>query len=173
MRKSLFFTLLALVLLAPWPVAYAHENTVSGAESVDIAVASAASDMAPRCNVLRGGIGSVTGGDLFYIEALESGIDMLATLHITNTDELVNCYRYMTLKVGVYVQDGEGQWRMVTQSNGDELPETYITMRNGRVKLCLPGYARYKITIDRGCFYCYGSAPGGDAVAPAFYLSID
>jgi hypothetical protein len=46
-------------------------------------------------------------------------------------------------------------------------------MRNGMVNLSLPGYERYKITIDRGCFYCYGSASGGEAVAPAFYLSMD
>ena len=34
----------------------------------------------------------------------------------------------------------------------------------------LPGFARYKITIDGGCFYSYG-AGGGDAAAPRFYLT--
>ena len=45
--------------------------------------------------------------------------------------------------------DGDGT------SNGEPLADTYITMLNGKVNFTLPGYAKYKITIDKGCFYCY------------------
>ena len=174
MRKSLIFTILALALLAPWPVAYAHENNVSGAGPVRIEPVPPASEAAPRSNVLHGGIGGVSGGDLFYIDSLGSGVDMTVALHITNTDELVSAYRYMTLKTGVYVLDGEGQWQPATQGNGGALPDTYITMSNGMVEFRgLAGYARYKVTIDRGCFYSYGSAYGGGAAAPVFYLSVE
>jgi hypothetical protein len=45
-------------------------------------------------------------------------------------------------------------------------------MQNGQVSFTLPGYARYKITIDKGCFYYYGDSDGEGAVAPEFYLTV-
>ena len=97
---------------------------------------------------------------------------MPVTLLMTNTDELIHNYRYLTLNVGVYVQTSTDQWEKVTTDNGELLPDTYITMLNGKVSFTLPGYAKYKITIDKGSFYCYGTNTGESAASPEFYLTV-
>ena len=171
MKKKLIFLLLASLLLTPWPVAYAYGNNTAGQAPVQIEAAAPAA--APHWNAYGNAIGGVTPGDLFYIDTGNSTADMPVTLYITNTDELVHYYRYLTLNVGVYVQTGTDQWEKATTGNGELLPDTYITMLNGKVSFTLPGYARYKITIDKGCFYCYGTVTGKSAVSPAFYLTAD
>jgi hypothetical protein len=44
-------------------------------------------------------------------------------------------------------------------------------MQGGLVSFMLPGNATYKITIDKGCFYCYGANPAGNIAAPDFNLT--
>jgi len=170
MKRKLIFLLLATLLLTPWPVAYAHNNAMAGQSSIQIVAAEPTA--APHWKAFGKAIGGVNPGDLFYIDTGSSTTDMLVTLHITNADELVKYYRYMTLKVGVYVQTGTDQWEKVTTVNGELLPDTYITMLNGRVSFTLPGYAKYKITIDKGCFYFYGTGTDDSAVSPTFYLTV-
>ena len=173
MKKNLIFALLALILLTPWPVAYAHETTLAGAEMMHVEVVPADSAAAPSMKVFGGAIGGVTPGALFHIDSTENSADSHVTLHITNADELVNYYKYMTLEVGIYVQTGEEEWERVTLSSGEAIPETYITMRNGMVNFNLPGSASYKVTIDGGCFYCYSNAANDGAVSPSFYLTVE
>jgi hypothetical protein len=170
MKRKLIFLLLATVLLAPWPVAYAHDNAMAGQTPIQIEAAEPAA--APHYKAFGKAIGGVTPGDLFYIDLGNDTADTLVTLHITNTDELIKYYRYLTLKVGVYVQTGADQWEKATMGNGELLPDTYITMLNGRVSFTLPGYAKYKITIDKGCFYFYGNGADESAISPAFYLTV-
>lgn len=171
MKKKLIFALLATLLLTPWPVAYAHENDMlsQGAVQINAAAASAA----PSWSAFGKAIGGVNPGDLFYVDTMNSPADILLTLNITNADELVAHYRYMTLKVGVYVQTGTDQWQEATADNGELIPDTYITMRNGNVSFSLPGYAQYKVTIDRGCFYCFSADDDKDSMSPQFYLTAE
>ena len=173
-KKSIkkFFPLLAVLLLAPWPVAYTYDNATAGEQPVQIEVAE--SSVAPSWSTFGGAIGGVTNpGDLFYIDMTNDAADALVTLHITNTDELIQCYSYLILNVGVYVQTGNDQWEKAAAGNGEALPDTYITMRNGLVSFSLPGYARYKITIDRGCFYCFKTGTDGGSISPKFYLTAE
>lgn len=169
MKKKLIFLLLATLLLTPWPVAYAYDNTTAGQSPIQVAAAEA--EVAPHWKAFGMAIGSVTPGDLFYIDTGNITTDLLVTLHITNTGELIHYYRYLTLNVGVYTEIGTDQWEKATMGNGELLPDTYITMSNGRVSFTLPGYAKYKITIDKGCFYCYGSTDQS-AISPEFYLTV-
>jgi len=170
MKRKLIFLLLATLLLAPWPVAYAHDNVMAGQSPIQIEAAE--TEAAPHWTTFGKAIGGVTPGDLFYIDTSNSMTDMLVTLHITNTDELVHYYRYLILNVGVYVQTDTDQWEKATTGNGEFLPDTYITMLNGKVSFTLPGHAKYKITIDKGCFYCYGTANDENAISPTFYLTV-
>jgi hypothetical protein len=170
MKRKLIFLLLATVVLIPWPVAYAHDNAIAGQTPMQIEAAETAA--APHCKAFGKAIGSVTPGDLFYIDLGNDTTDTLVTLHITNTDELIKYYRYLTLKVGVYVQTGADQWEKTTMGNGEAFPDTYITMINGSVSFMLPGYAKYKITIDKGCFYFYGTGADESAISPTFYLTV-
>jgi hypothetical protein len=168
MKRKLIFLLLTALLLTPWPVAYAHD-AAAGQNPIQIEAAEATA--APHWNAFAKAIGGVSPGDLFYIDTGDITTDMLVTLYITNTDELVQYYRYLTLNVGVYVQTGTDQWQKATAGNGELLTDIYLTMLNGRVSFTLPGYAKYKITIDKGCFYCYGSTDGS-TTSPTFYLTV-
>ena len=165
MKKRLLFILAALALLAPWPIVYAYDE-VSAAET-PMAVAAADAAAAPKLEGYGNAIGSVTPGDLFYLETGERQMDVPVTLYIVNLDELVACYRYLNLNVGVYFQGEDGDWREITAGNGEPLPDIYITMQSGQASFTLPAGARYRICIDKGCFYSYGTG----SAAPSFYLS--
>ncbi len=169
MKRKLIFPLIAALLLTPWPVAYAYDEAM--AINAPMTVEAAEPATAPKLNAFGNAIGGVTPGDLFHIDSANSTADTLFTLYITNIDELVYHYRYMTLNVGIYVQTGIDQWEKVTWSEGETPRETYITMQNGMVSFMLPGYAKYKITIDKGCFYCYGIGADNSAALPKFYLT--
>jgi hypothetical protein len=168
MKRKLIFILLTALLLTPWPVAYAYDDA-AGQRQVQIV--AAAPTEAPELNAFGKAVGGVTPGDLFYIDTGNIATDIPVTLYMTNTDELVHHYRYMTLNIGVYAQTGNGQWEKVATSGGEIQPEIYITMSNGRANFTLPGCARYKITVDKGCFYCYGASNSERGVSPALYLT--
>ena len=167
----MFLPLLAILLLTPWPVAYAYDNAMASPGPIQITAAEPSA--APSCRVFGKAIGGVSPGDLFYIDATKNSTDIQVTLHLTNTDELINYYRYLILKVGVYVQTGVNQWEKATTGNGELTPDTYITMRNGNVSFTLPGCAKYKVTIDRGCFYCFSTNTDEGSMSPTFYLTAE
>ena len=172
MRKKWLFPILAVLLLTPWPVAYAYDNTAAGAGPVQIeAVESSA---APTWSAFGKAIGGVsTPGDLFYVDTAGSSADMLVTLHLTNAEELIRYYRYMILAVGVYVQTGEDQWEKAANSNAALATDIYITMQNSMVSFILPGYSKHKITIDSGSFYSYNLGDDGNSASPKFYLTAE
>ncbi len=172
MVKKYLFPLMAVLLLAPWPVAYAHDNGLVGGEVVQIVAAEPSA--APEWTAFGNAIGGVSNaGDLFYIDTSGESIDIVATLYLTNTDELSHYYRYLTLNVGVYVQTGADQWEPAVNGSGELIADTYLTMRNGRVSFNLPGYAKYKVTIDRGCFYCLPAGTDEGSASPKFYLTLE
>ena len=165
-------SLLAILLLTPWPVAYAHDNALAKEEPIQITAAEPSA--APSLSVFGKAIGGVdTPGDLFYIDTTGSPIDMLVTLHLTNAEELVHYYRYFMLNIGIYTQTDTNQWEKATASDGEPIPDTYLTMQNGRVSFMLPGYAKYKVTIDNGSFSCFRSDADGGSISPRFYLTAE
>ena len=168
--KKLIFPIVAALLLTPWPVAYAYEAGETLQASSNVIAAEPAA--APQINAYGNAIGGVTPGDLFYIETANVTTDTQVALHITNTDELVNSYRYMNLNIGIYVQDEEGGWEKISTGEPGALPNTYITMNNGVVRFALPSYHKYKITVEKGCFYCHGVDDGGKIASPSFYLAL-
>ena len=104
MKLKLIFPLLALLLLAPWPVAYAYDNTAAGAEAIKVEVAE--SSVAPNWRAYGNAIGGVNPGDLFYVDTTNNTADLLVTLHMTNTDELVHYYRYILSTSGSMSRPG-------------------------------------------------------------------
>jgi len=156
MTKKLFrriFPLVAFLLLAPWPIAYAASYSDGMTDQDAIQVWAAEASSAPTWTAVQKTIGGITPGDLFYIDATNNSADIQATLHFTNTSELVNSYRYLILKVGLYVDNGSGEWEPAYGVDGELAPDTFISLRNGYVGFTLPGYAKYKVTIDSGSFY--------------------
>ena len=172
MKKNLIFLLLATVLLVPWPVAYAYDNGLGG--QAEIRIEAAAPAEAPSWQAYGNAIGGVTTpGDLFYLDATTTAVDTLATLYMTNADELSHYYRYLILQIGVYARKEESQWEKATLDDNGLFPDTYLTMRNGRVEFPLPGYASYKLTIDGGSFYCFATDGDGGSVSPEFYVTAE
>lgn len=173
MVQTVLSCLLALLLLAPWPVAYAHtfDNAMAGQDGVRIEVAEASAS--PTWTAFGKAIGGVTPGDLFYIDVTDNPADVVATLYLTNAQELIGCYRYLILRVGIYVEDHAGEWEKVFLGNGEPVPDTFITMRNGQVSFTLFGLAKYKITIDGGSFYCTTTNTDKGGLSPQFYLEVN
>ena len=169
MKRKLIFPLIAALLLAPWPVAYAYDEAMAVNTPMNIEAVEPAA--APKLNAFGNAIGGVTPGDLFRIDSSSNNADTLFTLYITNTDELMHYYRYMTLNIGIYVQTDIDRWEKVNPGEGETPRETYLTMQSGMVSFMLPGYAIYKITIDKGCFFCYGTGADRSAALPEFYLT--
>jgi hypothetical protein len=169
MKRKLIFTLIAALLLAPWTVAYAYDSASAATGPVTITSPEAAS--LPQFNVYGNAIGGVIPGDIFLVDTTGSPGDTTFTLYITNTDELVHRYRYMTLNIGTYVQNGSGEWKKAPAGPGESAGETYLTLQNGAVSFILAGSARYKITIEKGCFYCYGNNADRKSALPDFYLT--
>lgn len=169
------FPLFALLILAPWPVAYAHTYTDDAAGQETIRVEAADPSVAPDFGAVHGKtIGGVTTpGDLFYIDAKENPADIQSALYITNAQELSRCYRYLILKVGIYVKSDAGEWEKASMGNGKPIPDTFITMRDGRVSFTLPGLAEYKVTIDSGSYYCRNAVAEGGSVSPQLLLTMD
>ena len=172
MKKKLLLLLLAILFLTPWPVAYAHDNAMVGQEPVQVRLAEPSA--MPGWQVFGNAIGGIdTPGDLFYIDSANNSADIVVTLHLTNAEELIHCYRYMILKVGVYIQNDAGEWEWATLWNGEPIPETYITLRNGQVSFVLMGCAQYKLSIDGGSFYSLSTNGGGGNFSPRFYLAVE
>ena len=167
------FPIIALLLLTPWPVAYAYDSTdgMPSQDAIQIEVAEAS--VAPSMTVFGKAIGGVTPGDLFYIDATDNPADIVATLYLTNTQELIHHYRYLILKVGVYAESASGEWDEASTAYGMPFPDTFVTMRNARVSFTLPGLAKYRIAIDGGSFYCSNTNAEAGSASPQFYLTVD
>jgi len=166
------FPIIALLLLLPWPVAYAIDsNTVSSQDSIQIEIAEPPAE--PAYTVFGRSIGGLSNPvDLFYINATNNTADIVTTLYLTNSQELIKHYSYLILHVGVYVKSN-GEWQMASSSNGEPISDTIITMRNGQVSFVLPGYAEYKVTIDSGSFYSPKVTADSSSLSPQFYLEVN
>ncbi len=166
MKKLIFFVSIAALLLAPWGIASAYGQVKAANSSATIVAADPAST--PHMQVFGNAVGSVTAGDLFTIETSEN---MTFSLFMTNADELTNSYRYLTLKVGIYVKADSNGWEKMTVIDGEPVPEMYITMQGGSVSFKLPGNAKYKVTLESGSYRSYHIAPGKSVATPQFYLT--
>ncbi len=175
MWKVLKFTLVLAVLLflGPQLTSLAYGESAGDSGQTDIQVEAAESPATPEITIFGNAIGGVTPGDLFYVDATDSSGDILISLYITNADVLITYLRYLNLKVAVYCEDENGRWSKTSLRDGHLPADTYLTLHNSPVNITLPGYARYKIAIDSGCYYCINAATGGDNISPQFYLTVE
>jgi hypothetical protein len=174
MNKKLLkglFPIIAILLLTPWPIAYAYDSGTSGQET--ILIQAAESSAAPSMVVFGKAISGIESGDLFYIDTTNNAADIQVTLYITNTEELINNYRYIILKIGVYAQGDDGDWEKASGNNGEPIPDTFITMLNGQVSFTLAGYSNYKLTIDSGSVNCITANTEEGSISPQFFLEVD
>jgi hypothetical protein len=168
MKRKLVFIIIAALLLFPWTVAYAYGDAAASTGAAVITPAEA--DSLPQFNVFGKAIGSVNRGDIFTIDNTGSDSDTSFTLSLTNTDELIDDFRYMTLNIGIYIRNSDGEWEKAPFADNVN-SSVYLTMQNGSVSFTLAGGAVYKVSVEKGCFYCYGSGAVKTVTLPEFYLS--
>jgi len=173
--KVLRFTLVLAVLLflGPRLTSLAYGESADSSGQAGIQVEAAAPPATPEMTIYGHTIGGVKPGDLFYIDATGSSGDISVSLYITNTEVLISYLRYLNLKVAVYYEDENGQWSKTPPGDGHLTADTYLTLCNSPANITLPGYTRYKIAIDSGCYYCTNAVSGGEDISPQFYLTVE
>lgn len=169
MKRAVFFAIIAAVLLVPGAVVYTY-GTVSAA-NIESTVQPADPASIPTMHVFGNAIGSVSAGDLFLIDTSGEDADIALMLLMTNIDELIRNYRYMTIKIGVYIQTNDNKWEKLVIFSGEATPDIYVTMQNGSVSLTIPAKGKYKVSIEGGCFQSYSIAPGEEVAIPQFCLT--
>jgi len=166
------FPIIALLLLLPWPVAYAYDVVNDTADQDTIRIEIAEDSVKPSFTAFGKAIGGVPPGDLLYIDATNNAADMVTTIYLNNAHDLIGHYTFLILKVGVYVEN-DGNWEKAYGSNGELISEIVLSMRNGQVSFLLPGYANYKVTIDGGSFYCHNASGDDSTLSPQLYLEVN
>jgi len=166
------FPFIALLLLLPWPVAYAYDVVNDTADQDTIRIEIAEDSVKPSFTAFGKAIGGVPPGDLFYIDATNNTADIVTTIYLNNAQDLIGHYTFLILKVGVYVEN-DGNWEKAYGSNGELISEIVLSMRNGQVSFLLPGYANYKVTIDGGSFYCHNASGDDSTLSPQLYLEVN
>ena len=173
MRKNRFikfiFPIICLLVLLPWPVAYAFEAT---AEEDAVQVKAAPDAAMPSFEAWGQAISGIPSGDLFYIDASNSAEDVMVTLYLLNPQELVSHYSYLILNVGVYIETGDG-WEWASGTDGHPMPKHVLSMRNGQLSYLLPGYARYKIGIESGAVRCHNALSNTGSLSPLLHLEVN
>jgi hypothetical protein len=174
-RKVLKLTLVvAVLLLLPWLTSIAYGNSHSASAPAGVRVEAAGQAAAPAATFFGHAFGSVTPGDLFYIDATGSPHDMAVSLYITNADELTYYLRYLILRVTVHSASEDVQWQPAPLRFGSlKESDIYLTLQNSPVKFIVPGDARYKVRIDSGSYYCLPAGARRDNERPKFYLTVE
>ena len=166
------FPVLAVLLLAPWPVAYAYdfEGDVTGSDQIYVEIAR--QEESVTLTAFPNTVGGIADPiDLFYIDTTGSPADAEVTLYLTNAGDLSPHFRYMILQVGIYMQDQDGEWTDLSASGPGAVPEIFLTLMDARATFSLPGLAKYRVAIDSGSYYLTSRA--GSEFSPEFYLKID
>jgi hypothetical protein len=168
MKRKLLFGLLLAMLLVPWPVAYAYDADPGA--TYPVTVEPAGDSLSPHLTVYRNAIGSIEGGDLFYIDTTDAAMDVSFILFFTNVDELAATYRMLSLEVGLFAEDAAGDWVPVTDY-GPVSQVLFMSIRSGSVEFTVTGYHRYKVRVTHGCYHALPGGAGAPAAVPQFYLS--
>jgi hypothetical protein len=146
------------------PVAYGQTNDTA---ATPIQIEPANPNTAPTAQFYGGAICEVTAGDLFYLNATDAPMDINATLTITNPEDLIHYFRYLIFNITVEVKDDNGNWIAM------QLPDIYLTLKNGNVTFTLPGGANYKVAVAGGSANCLPYADGAGFALPNFYLEAE
>jgi hypothetical protein len=116
--------------------------------------------------------GTVTKGDLYYVDTTGYTGDVLVTVYMTNAGMLVRDYNYLDFQVNVW-SGTSGSWTtQATRADGSPIGTVFLTEINGSVNLVLAGATKYCITIDGGSYYCISTSAAGGSLSPAFYIEV-
>ena len=146
---------------------------VSSATS-NFATVTANTSTQPVMKVYGSFKGTIGASDLFYIEpAIGLPGDLVATLSLTNADELVKCYRMMALLIEARnSSDTLVDINLDTYTNDEDY--TLLTLSNSAVDLYLHGADNYTIKLKSGYYisHTYSSSWSSGETSPIIYCDV-
>jgi hypothetical protein len=169
-KWKLYLAILATLVITGANFAYTYltatqQISVTGAGG-DIATVEAYGS--PSWGTIAGQqAGTLLETTLFKITPLASYTgDLLVTVYLTNTGELIHCYQHLNMKVEIVDKDGTSVTRV-----------EYLTLRNGEVSFVLyygTGWnAPYYVKITGGSYNTLkGTAGSGESFSPSFYCEV-
>jgi hypothetical protein len=121
--------------------------------------------------------GSITAGDLYYVDTIGYDGDVVATLYISNADALSKDYAYLNMQVNVWelthtMPADTWSSAQATYADGTAIGTVYLTLENGFITFVLEGNSHYAISIDGGNFYCVDTDAADGELSPDFYLEV-
>ncbi len=201
MKKKLYLLITLLVALAVAGGSFAYTATaetatvtinsigVSGAfanvTTVTPITGSYASGSAPSWSPSVNSAGSVTAGDIYYVDLGTYTGDIIVTLYINNPAALAKYYSYINLPIvvykGVYTAGTPGTWAWnPTPVNGKSVNNftSYLGISTGYVSFIVanPGVADshvyFAIAVGGGSYYCTSTSATGGSLSPQFFLDV-
>ncbi len=167
-RNILIFAFVAAVLMVLVGRLTTTAYGASAPARQDVRIESAGIAAAPKTVFFGNAHGSITPGDLYYIDLSDSANQTrCATIYITNADSLYRYLRYLILNIGVYVKNESGGWDKCPQANSP-----LLTLKNGSSDVILPCPGYFKITVDSGNYYSFANTDMGEMQAPIFNLEV-
>jgi hypothetical protein len=196
MKKKIIFALVALLLLGGTAITFSQN---SASASVSIAAGGNGGEISTVKNVTDANAdtklkystgteapytgvsaswspvvntaGSVTHGDLYYVDTTGYTGDVLVTVYLTNAGMLVKDYTYLNFQVNVW-SGTSGAWIQGARADDSPIGSVYLNQINGSVSMVLLGDTKYCITIDGGSYYCISTSAAGGSLSPAFYIEV-
>ena len=191
---------MALLLIAGTAITFAHNSlgasvnitAASGNPSIVQSVGGTGSDGVPNTVKLEYSTGSsapftsvspswspavnqtgtITPGDVYYVDASNYAGDIRVTVYLTNSGLLAEDYTYLNMKVNVWT-GSSGSWTQATPIGDSSNATDYLTLDQGTISFILQGNAHYCISIDGGDYYCEGTTVDSTHdLSPQFYINV-
>ena len=199
MKKKLMFAIAAILLIACTTLTFAHTSnaaTVSitagatgnpsivqsvggaGAEGVPTTVKlkySSGTDspyttVPPSWAPVKNQAGSISSGDVYYVDATNYAGDLRVTVYLTNTGSLAKDYTYLNMEVNVWT-GSSGAWTQATPVDDTANATGYLTLDKGTLSFILQGSTHYCFSIEGGAFYCIDTTiDGTHDLSPQYYM---
>lgn len=208
MRKRLYLVIALLVALAVTAGTFAYTQTsattgptiikagvggafatVSTTEPIDgstYVTGNASPSWSPSVDAA----GSITEGDLYYIDVGTYTGDILVTIYLNNPAALLKNYSFLNMAIcayGAIYNETTSTWSWegspISQfMNGGY--NCYLTLTNGYVSFILKASettaasvadstnSYFAITIEGGSYYCISTTAEGGSLSPDFYIDI-
>lgn len=130
--------------------------------------------------------GSITAGDIYYIDVGTYTGDILVTIYLNNPAALLKDYSFLNMAIGAYGAGYDSQASPTWTWNGSPITQFmtgiyynyYLTLTNGYVSFILKASdtatdgtnSYFAITIEGGSYYCISTTAGD--LSPDFYIDI-
>lgn len=175
-KKRLIFILAIIAIMASTAISFAANSTttsvtVTGSTNkMDATAVTVAADR-PSWSPTVNRAGEITQGELFQIDATgNASTEIIASLYVTNPDDLAKAYSYLNMTIAVYYEDTTDPlapvWKELTTSD-----TALLSLSNGYVTLKLTGREKYRIGVKEGSYYALNTSVAAN-LAPQFTIDL-